>query len=52
MAKKKKSSKKDVASDLITKSQNKKQIENLLRKARNKRTALINYKIKKKELIS
>jgi len=34
------------------KSQNKKQIENLLIKARNKRSALIKYKIKKKELIS
>ncbi|MHC4692006.1 MAG: prephenate dehydrogenase [Planctomycetota bacterium] len=34
------------------KNQNKKQIENLLRKAREKRTALINYKIKNKELIS
>jgi len=34
------------------KSGNKKQIENLLQKARNKRTALINYKIKKQELIS
>ncbi len=33
------------------KSQNKKQIENLLAKARSKRSALINYKIKKKELI-
>ncbi len=34
------------------KSQNKKQIENLLAKARSKRSALINYKIKRKELIS
>ncbi|MFB0524543.1 MAG: prephenate dehydrogenase [Phycisphaerae bacterium] len=34
------------------KSQNKKQIENLLQRARDKRAALINYKIKKKELIS
>jgi prephenate dehydrogenase len=33
------------------KSQNKKQIENLLKAARDKRTTLINYKIKKKELI-
>ena len=34
------------------KSQNKKQIENLLEKARSKRSALINYKIRNKELIS
>ena len=34
------------------KSQNKKQIENLLKAARDKRSAMINYKIKKKELIS
>jgi prephenate dehydrogenase len=34
------------------KSQNKQQIENLLEAARKKRSALINYKIKKKELIS
>ncbi len=34
------------------KSQDKKQIENLLEAARSKRAALINYKIKKKELIS
>ncbi|MBA7701249.1 hypothetical protein ES703_109982 [subsurface metagenome] len=34
------------------KSQNKKQIEKLLEAARNKRAAMINYKIKKKELIS
>jgi len=33
------------------KSQNKKQIENLLKAARDKRGAMINYKIKKKELI-
>jgi prephenate dehydrogenase len=34
------------------KNQNKKQIENLLKAARDKRSAMINYKIKKKELIS
>ncbi len=34
------------------KSQNKKQIENLLEKAKTKRAALIKYKIKKRELIS
>jgi prephenate dehydrogenase len=34
------------------KSGNKKQIENLLKAARNKRSTLINYKIRKKELIS
>ncbi len=34
------------------KSQNKKQIEDLLKAARDKRSAMINYKIKKKELIS
>jgi len=34
------------------KNQNKKQIENLLEMARRKRSSLINYKIKKKELIS
>jgi len=34
------------------KSNNKKQIENLLKKARTKRAALINYKIKKKEIVS
>jgi len=34
------------------KSQNKKQIENLLKAARDKRSAMINYKIKRKELIS
>ncbi|MFQ6035398.1 MAG: prephenate dehydrogenase [Sedimentisphaerales bacterium] len=33
------------------KNQNKKQIENLLQRARDKRATLINYKIKKKELI-
>jgi prephenate dehydrogenase len=33
------------------KSQNKKQIETLLKAARKKRTALINYKMKRKELI-
>ena len=34
------------------KSQNKKQIEDLLKAARDKRSAMINYKIKRKELIS
>ncbi len=36
----------------VIKAGDKKQIEKLLRKARSKRAALINYKIKKKELIS
>ena len=34
------------------KSDDKKQIERLLKKARDKRTAMVNYKIKKKELLS
>ena len=36
----------------VIKAGDKKQIEKLLREARSKRAALINYKIKKKELIS